>query len=364
MPPRPERLVLPDTAPDPASIERVRVLLAAGELVALPTETVYGIAARADHEGGLARLREVKGRPPSMALTWHVGTHAALERFGRVSPLALRLARRYWPGPLTLVLPGVPAGLERIAEGGWTGVRLPAHAGTAGVLNELDFPVVLSSANRHGGAPLGEAAAVEAEFTGELALVADGGPARLGEGSSVLRVGPGHFELLRTGLHTLEQLRAIGGLRIAFVCTGNTCRSPMAEGLARAHLARRLGVQPARLWEFGFGLRSMGVFAAAGSAASPHAVSALAERGIDLAPHRSSPAILEDILAQDRVYCLTASHREALRLLLPPGKDAHVTLLDPEGADVPDPFGGSLEEYARCARRIEELVELRLDEWA
>lgn len=364
MHPRPERLDLPDVPPERGSLERLRALLSAGELVALPTETVYGIAARADGEAALARLREVKGRPPRMALTWHVGAHSALERFGRVSPLALRLARRYWPGPLTLVLPGVPAGLERIAEGGWTGVRLPAHAGTAGLLAELDFPVVLSSANRHGGAPLCVADAVEREFGADLALVADGGPARLGEGSSVLRVGPGHFELLRTGLHTLEQLRAVAGLRIAFVCTGNTCRSPMAEGLARAHLSRRLGVKPARLSEFGFGLRSMGVFATAGAGASPHAVSALAERGIDLAGHRSSPAILEDVLAQDRVYCLTASHREALRLLLPPGKDAHVSLLDPEGRDVPDPFGGTLEEYARCARRIEELVELRLDEWA
>lgn len=364
MPPFPERVPLPDAPPDPALVARVRDVLASGGLVALPTETVYGIAARADQDAPLARLRELKGRPADMALSWHVGSAAALERFGRVSPMVQRLVRRYWPGPLTLVLPGVPPGCERVARGGWTGVRLPAHAGTAGLLSEIDFPVVLSSANLHGDAPRVEAEGVGRDLGQGLALILDGGPARLGESSSVLRVGPGSFELLRPGLFDLAQLRAVAGLAIAFVCTGNTCRSPMAEGLARTLLARRLECAPGGLADFGFRLRSMGVFAGVGAEPSPHAVEVLAERGIDISRHRSRTATLEEVVAQDRVYCLTASHLEALRLLLPPTKAGHLDLLDPLGGDVPDPFGGSLSEYARCARRIEELIEQRLDEWA
>jgi L-threonylcarbamoyladenylate synthase len=364
MSPSPDREPLPDAPPSPDQVQRVRELLASGALVALPTETVYGIAARADRAAPLEALRELKGRPAELGLSWHVGTRGALEQFPRVSPMALRLVERYWPGPLTLVLPGVPTGLERIAREGWTGVRLPAHAGTAGLLAELDFPVVLSSANLHGGPPCADAQRVAEDLGQGLALVLDGGASRLGESSSVLRVGPGRFELLRPGLHTLEQLRAAAGLRIAFVCTGNTCRSPMAEGLARKLLSERLACAPERLADFGFHLRSMGVFAAVGAAASPHAVSALGERGVDLGAHSSHPATLEEVAAQDRVYCLTASHLDALRLLLPPAKAGHLTLLDPDGQDVVDPYGGTRYEYERCAARIEELLMRRLEEWA
>lgn len=364
MPEPPAHELLPDAPPSTELVRRVRELLAAGELVALPTETVYGIAARADHPGALAALRALKARPEDRALTWHVGSRTALEHFPRVSPMALRLVQRYWPGPLTLVLPGVPKGLEDVSSGGWTGVRLPAHAGTAGLLAEFDFPVVMSSANLHGDAPGTLAGAVSKAFGAKLALVVDGGPSRLGESSSVLRVGEGRFELVRPGLHTIEQLRATAGLKIAFVCTGNTCRSPMAEGLARKLLAERLGCSLEKIGEFGFALRSMGVFAGVGSTAAANAVAVLAARGIDLSAHRSSAATLEVVAAQDRVYCLTASHLDALRMLLPPGKGGNLTLLDPEGGDVPDPFGGSPSDYARCAADIEALLVRRLDEWA
>ena len=360
----PELVPVPDAPPAPELVARVRELLDAGELVALPTETVYGIAARADRDAPLERLRELKGRPADLACTWHAGDRSALDRFPRVSPMARRLAERYWPGPLTLVLPGVPEGLERVAREGWTGVRLPAHEGTAGLLRALDFPVVLSSANHHGDEPRTDARSVARDLGAGLALVLDGGASRMKESSAVLRLGPGRFELLRPGLYTLEQLRGTAGLSIAFVCTGNTCRSPMAEGIARVRLAARLEVDPERLGEFGFELRSMGVLAGVGSAASPHAVEVMRESGVDLAGHRSTPATLEDVLAQDRVYCLTASHEDALRGTLPPGRAAHVELLDPDGGDVPDPFGGTREDYQRAAERIGEMIERRLDEWA
>ena len=358
-----ERIKWDPKAPVRAARLAARKALEAGELIALPTETVYGIAARADDEAALERLRSLKGRPAGQALTWHIGDPGALGRFERTSPLASRLIRRYWPGPLTLVLPGAARGVEALAADGWTGVRLPAHAGTAQWLAKLPFPVAASSANLHGRPPLADAAALEAEFGADLALVLDGGPPRMGESSTVLKVGPGHFDLLREGLIDIERLRETAGLSIGFVCTGNTCRSPMAEGIARSLAARSLAVPPDRLSEFGFQFSSMGVFAGAGAPVSENSVRALAQQDIDISQHLSRPVTLAAIAALDRVYALTRSHLDALRAALPPGADRHCDLLDPEGRDVPDPIGGSLADYEETRDRIRAAIEARADDW-
>src|SRR5262245_2600153 len=260
-----------DRSPSGEVTARVRALLARGALCALPTETVYGLAARADLPEALEALRVLKGRPNELTFTWHVGGRDAIERFPELRPLTRRLTERYWPGPLTLVLRGVPVGLEAVARAGWTGLRLPAHAACAALLSACEFPVVMTSANPHREAPLTRAEDVAARFDGGLELVVDGGPSRLGEASGVLALGPGRFELLREGLLRLEDLRRTAGLRIAFVCTGNTCRSPMAEAVARKLLAERLRTTGTGLSAFGFELLSMGILAAHGAPASPGA---------------------------------------------------------------------------------------------
>jgi protein-tyrosine phosphatase len=347
-----------------AALERAAAVLAAGGLVALPTETVYALAARADDPTALARLAAAQTGSTPGALTWHVPTAAALERFPRVSPLAVRLAARYWPGPLTLVLPGVPPGLELAARSGWLAVRAPAHRFVQSLLSELEFPLAVTGALGEAGAPSGAPDELAPRAVEHIDLLVDAGRTRLREPSAVLRLGQGNFELLRPGLFTREELAAAAGLRIAFVCTGNTCRSPMAEALARALLAERLSTAPDRLADFGFELASMGLHAGIGDPASREAIALLAERGLDLARHRARRATLEAVLKQDRVYCMTRSHREALLALLPPMRAGHVELLDPRGADVPDPIGGTRGDYLAAAARIETAILARLEEWA
>ncbi len=360
---RPPIAALGDRPPPEELARRVRECLAAGELVGLPTETVYGLAVRADDERAVRAVRELKGRPLEAGLTWHVHERAVLERFAVLRPLAARLAERYWPGPLTLVLQGVPDGLEHVAQAGWTGVRMPAHEATLALLARCEFPVALTSANQHGEPPLTQAGALARAFGPSLALVVDGGPCRLGESSGVLRLGPGRFHLLREGLLCLEDLRRTAGLRILFVCTGNTCRSPIAEALARALLGERLGVPPGRIEGFGFELASRGLNASIGQPASPLAVEVLGRRGLDLSEHRARMAVPETCMRHDRIYGLTRSHLELLQALLPPGR-ASIELLDPRGLDIADPIGGSRETYERCVGEIEEALRLRLDEWA
>ncbi len=351
-------------AADGALPRRVRkeisALLAEGGVVALPTETVYGLAVRADDAVAVQRLRDLKGRDPRLPLTWHVGSREPLESVEALPNTVRRLGERYWPGPLTLVVRARIEALAAIEDDGWLGMRLPAHTATSSLLEALPFPVAMSSANRSGAPPAGDADEVEREFEGELAFLVDGGETRLREASAVLRVGPGRFELLREGLFAIEELRRVAGLSIAFVCTGNTCRSPMAEVLARRTLTERLGGGPAK---FGFEVASMGVAAGAGSPASEHAVSAMRARDLDLTGHASRSATLEAVSEFDHAFGLTRSHVEALRALLPPKRTKIVELLDPDGEDVPDPIGGTAADYEHCAEKIASAIEKRAVGW-
>jgi len=339
-------------------VQRVQEALSTGELVAFPTETVYGLAARADNPAAIKRLQAVKGRSHEAPFTWHASSaQQALKGDVPLGALVRRLTDRYWPGPLTLVLPHVPDGLEPVAQDGWLGVRVPAHGGTRSLLDSLPFPVVVSSANASGEEPLTNAASVANQFGSQLNCVLDGGPSPLAMSSSVLRLGPGRFDLLREGCLNTQDLRRTAGLSLLFVCTGNTCRSPMAEGLARHLIAERLGSPD--LSRFGFDVQSAGVFAGPGSPASQEAVDLLQPRSIDLSDHHSQPAAEPLLEEADRIYCLTRDHRN----MLAERSSKKAQLLDPKGEDIPDPIGGGRAVYAACAEKIEACLRERMEEW-
>lgn len=336
MPHEPIRISVASEA-SPEAISSALAALERGQLVAVPTETLYTLVARADRAPARALLGNYGGEASARLV-------ASASDLPKPSPLVKRLAARYWPGPLILALQD-----ER-----W---RSPAHAVAARVVESAPFPLAglectldVAHLLAHGGE--------------ELAYVLDAGPARLGEPAAVLELRDGHMRLLRPGLFDLEALRATAGLRIGFVCTGNTCRSPMAEGLARKLLAERLGIAPRNLAEFGFSVQSMGVHASPGDVASAHAVATLAARGIDLSEHRAQVALPEQVARLDRVYTLTRSHLQALRQSLPPGKDRHCTLLDPDGHDISDPIGGPRAAYEQTAAQIERALLARIDDWA
>ena len=352
-----------DGSPPRRVRKELAALLADGAIVALPTETVYGLAARADCPVAIERLRALKGRPPELPLTWHVGGRDVLGDATELPNTVRRLIERYWPGPLTLVVRPGPDRLTPIADGDWIGVRFPAHTATAELLDALPFPVTLTSANISGAEELCDADAVAEAFGDRIAYLIDDGPTRLHEASAVLRVGSGHFELLRQGLLSIDQLRQTAGLRIGFVCTGNTCRSPMAEILCGNVLAQGLGVAPAHIGDFGFAVESMGVVASDGAPAAEHAREVVAARGLDLSNHASRLATIKRVAELDFVFGLTQSHVNSLRAKLPPRRDGNVLLLDPDGRDVPDPIGGSRDEYERCAAKMEAAIERRAQDW-
>jgi len=194
---------------DASAIALAAARLQAGELVALPTETVYGLAARADSAEAVARIYRAKGRPDFNPLIVHVPDLARAETIACFDERARKLAARFWPGPLTLVLPlrdgagiapAVTAGLPTIA------LRCPAHPVMRAVLIESGLPLAAPSANRSGGVSPTRAAHVAASLGSAVGLVLDGGTARTGIESSIVALREQGWSLLRPGPVSAEQI--------------------------------------------------------------------------------------------------------------------------------------------------------------
>jgi len=175
-------------APDPGIIARAAALLRAGELVGLPTETVYGLAADARNPAAVRRIFAVKGRPADNPIIVHIADAADLSSVARrVTPLAAKLARRWWPGPLTLVLEAA-GDLPSVTTGGLStvAVRVPDHPVALAVLHASGLALAAPSANRSGRPSPTTAAHVLADLHGDVALVLDAGPSRVGIESTVV----------------------------------------------------------------------------------------------------------------------------------------------------------------------------------
>ncbi len=230
---------------DPAALRRAAQRLAAGELVAFPTETVYGLGARADDDAGVAGIYAAKGRPREHPLIVHLADAAATAHFSSgLSPAALRLTARFWPGPLTVIVPRRP-GVAAAAAGGQDsiGLRLPAHPVALALLREaarLGVPgVAAPSANRFGRISPTTAAHVVQEF-GSALTVLDGGDCEVGIESAIVDCTRDPPALLRPGQLPRRALEAALGLALA----DPDARSPRAPGLLASHYAP---VAPLRL---------------------------------------------------------------------------------------------------------------------
>ncbi len=346
-----------------------------GKLVAFPTETVYGVAASALDEQAVARLLEAKGRSEGHPLTLAIrGPGEARDYVPNMSPLAQRLARRCWPGPVTLVLDDshpeslisqLPPGVQKaVAPQQAVGLRVPGHQIVLDVLHMLAGPLVLSSANRSGQPDALTATEAVAAIGNDLELVLDDGPCRFGQPSSVVRVRGNAYEVLRVGVVPEMTLKRLSSLLVLFVCTGNTCRSPMAEALGRQILAQRVQCPLEELEDRGIIVASAGVAAMMGGRASPEAVKAMAEVGLSLADHETQPLTEPLVRHADVIFTMSRAHREAVIAQWPSAAE-RTRLLCRDGSDICDPIGGPLERYQRCAMQIqgelnEQLYELEL----
>lgn len=229
--------------PDFAGIARAAALLRAGELVGFGTETVYGLGGDATDARAVAAIFAAKGRPHFNPLIAHYPDAGAAFAHVRANDAALRLAKKFWPGPLTLVLAraeNCPVALLASAGGDTLAVRVPAHPVALALLRAVGRPVAAPSANRSGQVSPTTAAHVMAGLEGRIAAVLDSGPCDVGVESTVLDLSGDGAVLLRAGGVTLEAIEAEIGPVARFRHVGGPLRSP---GMLDSHYAPDLPVR-------------------------------------------------------------------------------------------------------------------------
>jgi L-threonylcarbamoyladenylate synthase len=211
------------------AVQRAVELLRAGEVVALPTETVYGLAANALNANAVSRIFEIKGRPARNPIIVHVASAAMAKRYVNDWPLlAEQLAKAFWPGPLTLVLPRAKEIPDNVTAGGETvGVRWPSHPFIQEVIRACDFPLAAPSANLSNQISPTNAGHVARQLGGKIPLIVDGGQAQVGIESTVVDVTAKPPRLLRPGMIHEEALMAVTKeLTIGFGDSEEILKSP------------------------------------------------------------------------------------------------------------------------------------------
>jgi protein-tyrosine phosphatase len=350
-------------------VHRAVQALVEGKLVAFPTETVYCVAASALNEDAVRRLNAVKpdDRPLELGVK---SADEALDYLPTMGKLGERLARRCWPGPVTLMLEDrctdsllsqLPNSVrEVLCQDGTVSVRVPAHSVILETLRLLPGPIAITDAP----GPEGEAHTALQVLEGlddKVQLILDDGRSRYAQPASLVQVAGQNFELIRPGVVSEHTLRRLASLVVLFVCTGNTCRSPMAAAMFKQLIADRKGIKPAELPEHGVIVESAGIAAMMGSRPSAEAVTVMAEMGIDLTDHESQPLTERLARQADFIFAMTKAHRQAI-INEWPEIAPRTRLVSPDWTDVADPIGGPPELYKRCAEQIKAALVSWLDE--
>jgi L-threonylcarbamoyladenylate synthase len=195
------------------AVRRAAELLRAGEVVALPTETVYGLAANALDERAVAKIFQIKGRPANNPIIVHVAGNEMAKRCSKSFPaIAGKLSKAFWPGSLTIILPRAKEIPEIVAAGGETvGIRWPGHPFIQAVIRECDFPLAAPSANLSNQISPTNAEHVRAQLGGKILLIVDGGQSQVGIESTVLDLTVSPPRILRPGMIHAESLTAVCG---------------------------------------------------------------------------------------------------------------------------------------------------------
>jgi protein-tyrosine phosphatase len=346
---------------DPHAIIHYAVqLLRQGRTVAFPSETGYAVTASGLLPEAVRRLPVDRSSASSEApvlpqLELAVcGAGEARDWVPAISPLGQRLARRLWPGPVTLITGGdIEHGLaSRLPEevrvplclSGQLRLATPQHEALREVLHHLPGPLVMT---------VGRANGVNSPVRADL-IVADES-ATTAQQATVIAVNGEGWEIVQAGAVPAEQILRQMACWIVFVCTGNTCRSPLAEALCKKLLADRLGCTFEELPARGYRVVSAGVSALGGGPAAAEADIVARGFGADLSTHRSQQLTMELAAQADYLLGMTRSHVHALMEYF-----GHLgvvpRLLDPAG-DIADPIGGDQTVYDECGQQIWRQLE-------
>jgi L-threonylcarbamoyladenylate synthase len=355
-----------------SKIKEAAATVDAGGLVAFPTETVYGIACRV-RQDSLNKLEELKGNRHEKHYTLHISQkHEVTKYVPTIGLRAKKLIRNAWPGPLTIVFPLNEQDLHKqqrdlkrevfdgLYKNSSIGIRCPDNPIASILLRLTHHPVVAPSANITGENPAVEPEQVLEELSDRIEVLLDAGPCRYKKSSTVVKAGTKELEILRPGVYSQSELEELSTINFLFVCTGNTCRSAMAEGICRKYLAEKLECNVDDLDKTGYKVSSAGIMDLAGAPASREAMAACEALGIDIKAHKSKVLTQQLIQESDFVFAMEQIHYNHITALCPDAQGKCMLLA--EDNDIVDPICQGQEGFNDCAALIENAVKKRIDE--
>lgn len=345
-----EKITIDAQSINKADIERAAAMLAAGAIIAFPTETVYGLAARADKKEAVDKLFLLKQRPADKPFSVALGgIEPALERYFEVlPPFGYKLIENLWPGPLTIIY------YKR--HGNKIGIRIPSNSIARKILSQVDFPVYLPSANISGKKEAVTASEVEKSFAGKIDLIVDGGTTQGKKPSTIIDLSYKPFKILREGAIPEDEILSIFiRKRILLVCTGNSCRSPMAEYLLRESLQKSRGIFSQR-----YEVISAGTAAVVGVAPSDNAQKVMQEEeNISISDTRAVQLTRQMVLSSDYIFTMEDAQLNHIVKLVPSAaaKTFNVSRFLYSDLDyIPDPIGRDLDFYKKVYNIIKKAV--------
>lgn len=279
--------------PDIDKIKEAALILKTGGLVAFPTETVYGLAAL-PYDIAVEKLRYIKNRYEVKQFSFCIHSIEQAEHLaGYISPFAYKLMNKFWPGPLTLVLDN--------RQGETVGLRIPDHPVALLFLKEIGEPVFAPSANFAGEKAPVNAQEVLKALDKKIDALIDSGESKVKVSSTVCKVTDDSFEILRPGAITKAMIEQVLKMKeVLFVCTGNSCRSAMAEGLMKKIVKGSVNIH----------ISSAGVAAYEGMPASQEAILVMQKLGVDISEHKARRVTDEMLKQADFILVMEQGHTQ------------------------------------------------------